>query len=300
MNELGTPPFHGIHQSAVIPSESAETGAQKMGLLPLAVAAPVRVAFELWPAMLPRKERGLHQKRRIARKSALRQGEGEVPAFVPKRLRTRGTRAAPIFSRALEEWEKVRGHAKPSQAVDELWHEFILHTKSYERFCRKAFGQFLHHTPAVVLTSNRQKNTGLRRCWWFACKEENTNPKSAARLPLLFALNGKLNIADGFRYVPDCKGVRRQDAAGGSSVTAYCGAEFSSTAYDGGTDGSTDGGGGGGGSSASGGGDGCGGGGCGGGGDRVLVEPCRHCTNPHWSCSPAWTELATYSSPFWR
>ncbi|MEZ5701765.1 MAG: hypothetical protein R3E42_07060 [Burkholderiaceae bacterium] len=49
MNELGTPPFHGIHQSAVIPSESAETGAQKMGLLPLAVAAlGTGVAFKLW------------------------------------------------------------------------------------------------------------------------------------------------------------------------------------------------------------------------------------------------------------
>jgi hypothetical protein len=155
--------------------------------------------------------------------------------------------------------------AMPSQAVDALWHEFILHTKSYELYCRKAFGRFLHHTPAVVLTSNRQKNTGLRRCWWFACKEENINPKSAARLPLLFALDGKLNIADGFRYVPDCQGVRRQDAAGASSGAAYCGADFSSPAYDGGTDGFADGGSSEGSSSGSGGNDGCGGGGCGGG-----------------------------------
>jgi hypothetical protein len=154
--------------------------------------------------------------------------------------------------------------AMPSQAVDELWHEFILHTRSYELFCKKAFGQFLHHTPAVVLTSNKQKNTGLRRCWWFVCKEENINPKTPARLPLLFALDAKLNIADGFRYLPDCNGVRR-DISGGGTGAVYCGAEFSSHAYDGGTDGFADGGGGDAmGSDSGGGGSGCGGGGCGG------------------------------------
>lgn len=156
--------------------------------------------------------------------------------------------------------------AMPSQAVDELWHEFILHTKSYELFCKKAFGQFLHHTPAVVLTSDRKKNTGLRRCWWFVCKEENINPNLPTRLPLLFALDAKLNIANGFRYLPDCNGVRRTHTAGDSGAS-YCGAEFSSHSYDGGTDGFGDGGGSDGSSSDSGGGggDGCGGGGCGGG-----------------------------------
>lgn len=39
----------------------------------------------------------------------------------------------------------------PSQVVDDLWHEFILYTRNYEAFCRRAFGGFLHHTPAVVM-----------------------------------------------------------------------------------------------------------------------------------------------------
>ena len=39
----------------------------------------------------------------------------------------------------------------PSQVVDDLWHEFILYTRHYQQFCGKAFGGFLHHTPAVVL-----------------------------------------------------------------------------------------------------------------------------------------------------
>jgi hypothetical protein len=158
----------------------------------------------------------------------------------------------------------------PSQVVDDLWHEFILYTRHYDAFCRKAFGGFLHHIPAVVLSGNRQKNAGLRRCWWFACKEENINPKAAKRLPLLFALDTKLKIAGGFRYVPDCTGVRRDDADGGATG-AYCGGEFSNSSHDGSLDGWGD---------AShdsssgdfsgtgdsgGGSDGCGGGGCGGG-----------------------------------
>ena len=31
----------------------------------------------------------------------------------------------------------------PSQVADDLWHEFILYTREYERFCRQAFGTFL-------------------------------------------------------------------------------------------------------------------------------------------------------------
>ena len=55
----------------------------------------------------------------------------------------------------------------PSQAADDLWHEFILYTKNYEQFCAKAFGGFLHHSPAAVLTpAQQQGNEGLRRVWW--------------------------------------------------------------------------------------------------------------------------------------
>src|SRR5262245_11697166 len=39
----------------------------------------------------------------------------------------------------------------PSQVVDDLWHEFILYTRDYQRFCNRAFGGYMHHTPAVVL-----------------------------------------------------------------------------------------------------------------------------------------------------
>ena len=146
----------------------------------------------------------------------------------------------------------------PSQVVDDLWHEFILYTRHYQAFCGSAFGRFFHHSPAAILSGDRQRNEGLRRCWWYACKEENINPKSPTRLPLLFALDAKLGIPGGFHYLADCSGVRREDGAAGSSAT-YCGGDFSSHSFDGGTDGFGDA------SSGDGsGGDGCGGGGCGG------------------------------------
>jgi hypothetical protein len=149
----------------------------------------------------------------------------------------------------------------PSQVVDDLWHEFILYTRNYQHFCHKAFGGYLHHTPAVELGRGQGDDIGLKRTWRYACLEENINPKAPSRLPLLFAIDSKLGIADGFRYLPDCS-KWKPDGQGnvhcGSQLGAGCG---------GGSSGSWDswlGSDSGGGSSDSGGSS-CGGGGCGGG-----------------------------------
>jgi hypothetical protein len=158
--------------------------------------------------------------------------------------------------------------AMPSQVADDLWHEFILYTKHYQEFCKRAFGGMLHHTPAVVLKDGQKKdNEGLRRVWWQCCKMDAIDPKNPTRLPLLFALDTKLNIPNGFEYQPDCTRARRGRREGDTSAggaASHCGGDFSSTSFDGGTDGFGDSGGGG---NGSGGGDsgGCGGSGCGGG-----------------------------------
>ncbi|MBR1212999.1 hypothetical protein [Bradyrhizobium sp. JYMT SZCCT0180] len=152
----------------------------------------------------------------------------------------------------------------PSQVADDLWHEFILYTREYDAFCRRAFGGFLHHTPAVVLSEHRKSNEGLRRVWWYCCKYESIDPVRPSRLPLLFALDSKFKIANGFVYHPDCEELRKN-----GSGTAYCGGDFADTSVDGSSSGFGDGDGGhasgdAGGSDGGGGGD--GGGGCGGGG----------------------------------
>lgn len=125
--------------------------------------------------------------------------------------------------------------AMPSQVVDDLWHEFILFTRDYGNFCQLAFGQFLHHTPAVKLGAARTDNEGLRRVWWYCCLEENINPRKPTRLPLLFALDKKLGIANGFVYQLDCGRAPRETQA--ADAGAQCATHFGDSSYDGTTDG---------------------------------------------------------------
>lgn len=128
----------------------------------------------------------------------------------------------------------------PSQVVDDLWHELILHTRHYERFCQRAFGRFLHHSPAATLGSRQQSNAGLRRCWWFACREENINPRKPTRLPLLFAIDAKLKIPDGFRYVTDCRRASAASRDESGSTIVHCGGDFAGADFDWGSDGTSD------------------------------------------------------------
>ena len=113
----------------------------------------------------------------------------------------------------------------PSRVVDTAWHEFILHTQAYQLWCGSAFGKLLHHTPAEVLKGNNAKrNDGLRRTWYWACKEESIDPRRPTRLPLLFALDKKFGIAGGFIYEANCESINR---ASGSDT--HCGSVFSSS-----------------------------------------------------------------------
>lgn len=157
--------------------------------------------------------------------------------------------------------------AMPSRVVDEAWHQYILHTQGDRRWCEAAFGGMLHHTPAEVLGRDARRNDGLRRTWYWSCREESIDPRQPARLPLLFALDTKFAIAGGFPYQADCGSIARA-----AQSNAHCGSHFSDGASGpgdaqglGGCDSpSSDGGSDSGGSSSDGGG-GCGGG-CGGGG----------------------------------
>jgi hypothetical protein len=148
----------------------------------------------------------------------------------------------------------------PSQVVDAVWHEFILHTRGYEAWCSAAFGRLLHHAPAEVLGRDSRRNDGLRRAWFWSCKEESINPRQPTRLPLLFALDKKFAIPGGFTYVPDCRDIDRQ-----SGSDAYCGTSFGSGGGEGGASGDSASFGGSDSSSSSGDGSGSSDGGCGGG-----------------------------------
>jgi hypothetical protein len=104
----------------------------------------------------------------------------------------------------------------PSRAADALWHDFILDTRAYHTFCDKAFGSYFHHIPAGKSSSAKTGNEALRRTWRLTCLEENIDPRNATRLPLLFALDAKLQIPDGFIY--DLDAVKQAPRADSSSA----------------------------------------------------------------------------------
>ena len=200
--------------------------------------------------------------------------EAPLPQFLKRKLRETyphlAVRDVELVERGLRQFflacarSQRKFVAMPSQVVDAMWHEFILHTRAYRDWCQLSLGWFLHHTPALALGTQAPNNDGLRRAWYWACRDEAINPQAPSRLPLLFALDAKLGIANGFHYVPDCRDIARKSAAGGDGGGTYCGTSFSDGSYSGdadgfgGVDSSSD-------AGSDGGSD--GGGGCGGGGD---------------------------------
>lgn len=173
--------------------------------------------------------------------------ETALPQFLKRKLRETypllSQKDADLVERGLRQFflacsrSQGRFVAMPSRAVDAMWHEFILHTRAYRDWCALALGRFLHHTPAEVLGANAAGNDGLRRAWYWACKEEAIDPRRPTRLPLLFALDGKLAIADGFRYLPDCRDIDRQSRGVGAAGATYCATDFASGAASGDADG---------------------------------------------------------------
>lgn len=123
----------------------------------------------------------------------------------------------------------------PSQVADDAWHALILHTRYYQDFCSKAFGRFLHHTPAEAMSSQTQATEGIRRAWRLACALEHINPKQPERLPRLFALDGALNIENGFRYDTRCTPGSGNYCASHIGCSSGCGGGSDSADGDGGS-----------------------------------------------------------------
>lgn len=110
--------------------------------------------------------------------------------------------------------------AMPSQVVDVAWHEFILFTKEYAYFCNKAFRRFIHHTPAEAMKTKTDAQAGIKRAWRISCFREGINPLSPAKLPLLFAIDARLSIEDGFTYELNCQ--KASDGSGQTGCGGYC------------------------------------------------------------------------------
>ena len=148
----------------------------------------------------------------------------------------------------------------PSQLVDDAWHCFIVDTKLYSEFCTKAFSRFLHHTPEMspMPVKDRKRatltlpvNSGTYR---WALK---TGMPTAREMPMIFALDAVIGLADGFEYTMPATGALKPDRGDSISGSGCSGWNGHSGHSDGGSHGGHA-------SSGDGGGASCGGGGCGG------------------------------------
>ena len=100
-----------------------------------------------------------------------------------------------------------RSIGMPSKIVDDVWHEFILMSREYSSFCDRAFGGYLHHTPAAL--SDEPMERGLLRTYHHL---QATGPKlppwsTLGGVPLLFALDKALAVEGGTHYDADAMEV---------------------------------------------------------------------------------------------
>jgi hypothetical protein len=127
-------------------------------------------------------------------------GLGKHYPHIPESDRLRVCRALrDFFLVRLRVGDRLIG--MPSRVVDDLWHEFILDTREYQRFCEAAFGRFFHHVPAAANPPGQQMEAALRTTWRYACLAEGIATRGYTRLPLLFAIDSELQIANGHSFV---------------------------------------------------------------------------------------------------
>jgi len=103
------------------------------------------------------------RRRRTARKAEAYIASYVFPTHISARVCRRTPQldeaSWPLVEQGLREWFICcawRGRTllgMPSRLVDEAWHEFILDSLSYTRFCEVAFGGYLHHTPDEAMST---------------------------------------------------------------------------------------------------------------------------------------------------
>jgi hypothetical protein len=210
---------------------------------------------------------------RAARKAEAYIADYSFPPHIERRARRKlrlDDAAWELVERGLREWFVCcawRGRTvigMPSRAVDDAWHEFILDSLSYVRFCEAAFGEYLHHTPDEALSMpmdglladtvrawdrSEMGREGESVLWDLDRRLEVDQPMGIHDLQLVEARSrAPYPLATGWAY---------------AGAGPYGGSEGGGGGHHHGAGGCSGGGGGGG---EAGGGGSCGGGGCGGGG----------------------------------
>jgi hypothetical protein len=103
------------------------------------------------------------RRRRTARRAEAYIASYVFPSHIARRVQRHNSQLDEagwkLVERGLREWFVCcawRGRTilgMPSRLVDEAWHEFILDSLAYTRFCEVAFGGYLHHTPDEAMST---------------------------------------------------------------------------------------------------------------------------------------------------
>jgi hypothetical protein len=133
-----------------------------------------------------------------------------LPSAVGRKLRRKLGESTDlgIAFRGLHQWLRLHVAppgllAMPSNPVDQLWHDFILHTQDYQAFCRQAYGRTLHHSPEQSMSSTMLEalhGEGIGRSFAMACADEGIRLPQMLGLPVLFQVNTALAMPDGQQW----------------------------------------------------------------------------------------------------
>ena len=208
------------------------------------------------------------RRRRNARKAEAYIASYKFPAHISRRVIRRTPQldetSWPLVEQGLREWFVCcawRGRTilgMPSRLVDEAWHEFILDSLSYIRFCENAFGEYLHHTPDEAMsTPMPDALADTVRAW-------DRSGLGAGEESVLWDLDDRIGVEQPLRVSGVQLTAARSRVPFPTAGWACAAGDMGGGAEGGGHHGGH--GGGCGASGCSGGSSGCGGGGCGGGG----------------------------------
>lgn len=122
----------------------------------------------------------------------------------------------------------------PSKAVDAAWHAFILSTREYAAFCRRAFGRYLHHAPpGTSKVPSRQALVNTLHQFRQPPLTAVTPWIMVGAVPLLFAIDRELGIPGGSGFeagaMAELNAARlaemnsRAPSSNGSGGSAGCG-----------------------------------------------------------------------------
>lgn len=124
--------------------------------------------------------------------------------------------------------------AMPSKAADEAWHEFILMTREYARFCKRAFGRFLHHHPASAAQGASQDALANTLHQFKRAAPHAAGWIMLGGVPLLFLLDRQLAMAGG--PVDGVGGLQHLEARRQALVSSGAESTFTSASGPGGDD----------------------------------------------------------------